>query len=112
MAGERRVESAREFQTEEPADEMRELAIKINGLLKGQSNNYFLVTMTPGANSTVIPVEFARVGSYANFSPTSQSAADAIALGFVFTVVTDGQITVNHDADAATDRTLGVTLVG
>lgn len=112
MPGERRVEYPREFQEGLEAESIRELANKLTNALKGQTNNYFLTELTPNETITVITVDFARVGSYANFSPTSPGAAVAIAAGVVWATVENGKITINHDSSAETGRTLGVTLVG
>ena len=53
MADERRVETVREFLTDRAEDLLRELGLTVNGLLKGQSNNYFLVTLTEGISTEI-----------------------------------------------------------
>lgn len=84
----------------------------MRGLLQGKSNNYFNVELTPDETKTVVAVNYARAGGVANFNPTSQGAATAIALGFIWTTVENGQFTVHHNSSSAKGRTVGVTLVG
>lgn len=112
MADENRVAEPRVFQESLPEEQLRELSTVVRALLQGKSNNYFNVELTPDETTTVVLVEYARVGGIANFHATSQGAATAISEGVVWTTVENGNFTVHHDSSSAAGRTLGVTLVG
>ena len=108
MTHERRVHYVQTFQADEPEDHLRELSNKVNGLLKGQTNNWYNVTLEADATETTIEVEYARTGAMAMCVATSANAAGLAC----WTVVGEGTITVHHPSGIATDRTVGVLLVG
>jgi hypothetical protein len=114
MSGERRVQTVREFMESSVEDHIRELASSINGLKKGQSNNYWLVDLETGAETT-FALEYARIGSLAIVSPTNTRGADVISNGFTWAEVQNGRIVIHHDSDddpSAGARSVGVLLVG
>lgn len=109
MAGENRHSYVRQFITGRQEDHLRELSQIANNALKGKTNNFFRVTLTPDEIETVVDVEFASVGAVATLTAISASAS---AAGGVWTEVQTGLIRIHHDADPATDRTFGVVLTG
>jgi hypothetical protein len=109
MGNERRVQAVYERYEGETSEHIRKLAQSLNGLLKGQANNYFDVTLVPGETETEVRVEYARPGAMASLSAASASAA---ATAGVWTEVLHGVIVVHHDNSEATDRRFVVVLVG
>ena len=99
----------------EHADEKehrRLMAQALNGLLEGQSNNGFKMTLTPGGTGTL----YNRIGIAATsvpvLTPMTASAAQALAAGTVWATVTRGALTIHHGTGIGTDLTFGVALIG
>ena len=91
-------------------EHLRKLALAVQGLMRGQSNNLETVTLTPEETTTELLVDGVTANTAALLSPRSASAAAAI--GSVWTECTSGVVVIHHDADPATDRNFSITLVG
>lgn len=90
----------------------RKIALVVNEVLAGKSNNGFAVTLAANATETV--VERARVTGESRvvLMPTSASGAAALGTGNLWAETAQGRITLHHDSDAATDRTFDAIIVG
>ena len=95
----------------DPKEHIRKVAQVANQLQKGQGNSSFKVSLAANEATTTVLVSFARGDQIALFSPQDQATAAAIASGFIWTVVTDGRITIHHDSTIS-QRALGVCLFG
>jgi hypothetical protein len=93
-------------------EHLRKISNIVNDLQKGRGNNHFDVTLVANATQTTIVVDWANAQSLATFHARSASAAQAIAAGAVWTEVNKGEIVIHHDSQPATDRQLGVVLIG
>ena len=103
---------APKFWADRPEEAMRKLANVLDGVMKGQQNNDFSVTLrgTPEV-TTAVSVEFSRTGLHAILSPTNAAGALDFSLGTTYAVAGNGSITIHHAAGAA-DRSYGVILQG
>lgn len=112
MANEQRVKQIPEADFGQPEEHIRRICQLINGLVEGQGNNHYVVTLTPNAVVTRIIAHKASKLSAVQLSPMSAAAAMAMSAGAVYATVEQNEITLNHDSDAATDRIFGVVLNG
>lgn len=108
----RRVEEVPQFLEGRENELLRKLSQSVNDLQKGRGNFHFSVTLRPNALTTEVLVEYADSSHVVDFSPASASSATAIAAGVVWAEATTGKIVIHHDSQVATDRKLGVLLVG
>lgn len=90
----------------------RQLALAIDGLMFGRSNNVLDVTVD--ANQTSTTVEDSRIGvnSVAICIPTTANAAAITAPYRDFTSPVNGSMSLLHASDANADKTYKVILVG
>ena len=104
--------TAPEYWTGRPEELARKTAQVLNGVMQGQTNNAFAVTLrgTPEV-TTDITVEFSRSTQLAAVVPKSAAAAADYALGTTYAVAGNGTITVHHAA-GGTNREYGVVLQG
>lgn len=77
------------------------IATTINEMMKGRANN--LGSATLGASTTTSIVEDPRITSSTKVFLAPASATAAAAAPYV-SAVGEGQFTITHDSDAATDR--------
>ncbi len=105
-------QTAPEFWAGRPEELARKQAQVLNGVLRGQTNNVFVVTLrgTPEV-TTVVTAEFSRSTQVAALVPKSSAAAVDFALGTTYAVAGNGSITINHEPGAS-DREYGVVLQG
>jgi hypothetical protein len=97
----RRTQTTPEFWSQQDADageHIRKIAQSVNGILMGQTNNHFTITLEAGVEPLTVPFSSAKTGASVLLFPQN---ADASALGGVYaTASTDingnGQVTVNH----------------
>jgi hypothetical protein len=95
----------------ERADEhRRKLAQAINALLAGKSNNHFTTTLRANQITTEVQFTESRAGVVPLLVPLSASAALTIAN--FWTEPQDKKVIIHHDSSAATDRQVGVVIVG
>jgi hypothetical protein len=92
------------------AEHRRKLAGAVNGLLKGQLNNHYEVTLTPDETTTELVDPNITAETGALLSPLSASAA--LALANLYSVPTVGSVTFHHDSTSDTDRTFRIFLFG
>lgn len=97
---------------EDEAEHRRKMALAIDQLLAGKSNNVLDITLTPNATETVVSRDRVCCDTRVSLTPKSASAAAAIGNGTLWVEVTFGTITIHHDSTADTDRLFGATLVG
>lgn len=98
--------------TEGMQEHIRKVAIVVNEILAGKSNNVFDVTLTPNATETVVTRERTSMDSRVSLTPKSATAAAAIGAGAVWVETTVNRITIHHDSQPDADRTFGATVVG
>jgi hypothetical protein len=108
---ERRLEPVDEFHRG-PEEMLRNLAQRVNQILRGQGNNHYRVTLVPNATVTEVIATDAVADSQAPFHPESASAATAIAAGVVWTECTMGKVLIHHDSQPDTDRQIGLRVHG
>ena len=105
-----RSEVAPEF-WHESREHSRKLAQVINGILDGQTNNHFLVTLDVGTTETTVPFPPARSGASVLLFPQNASAATLARLSDVFASGSDGVVTVSHGT-AAGGESYSLVIVG
>lgn len=98
--------------TKEQAEEWsRKVAITVNQLLLGRSNNVVRFTLTPDATSTEVLLQGTTSETSFQLTPQSASAGTAVAAG-LWVEKKIGVVIVHHDADPATDRDFSATFTG
>ncbi len=107
MAIGRRVETLPERYDGEVSEHARKIAQTVNGILKGQQNNYYTVTLPAGEGSIEQLVEYARVGMVGFTAPAGSAAVGSSA----WVDVQQGKF-VLESASSEVDRTFAVLLVG
>jgi hypothetical protein len=112
----RRTQTTPEFWSQEDAaagEHIRKIAQSVNGILMGQTNNHFTITLEAGVEPLTVPFSSAKTGASVLLFPQN---AGASALGGVYaTASTDvngnGQVVVNHDA-ADGGETFSLVVIG
>jgi len=104
-----RYPTIQRFQEKLEADLLRKAVQAINGVLNGQTNNHFRVTLTAGTDQTIIEApDVASSLAAAVFS----SMSDSVTGEEIWIEVGNGTFTVHHEELAGTDRMIGVTIHG
>jgi len=93
-----------------PEEHARKIALILNEVLVGKTNNFFNVTLTPDATSTEVERERVNIDSKVSLTPSSASAASA--LSSLWVQVTFGRIIIHHDSQPDTDRSFAATVIG
>ena len=113
------MSSEAEHRTEQPPlywqrpDEFfRKLSLSIRGILRGETNNHFTVTLDPGTDCTEILYPSARPGLSVQITAQNQVAAAFQRANDVWGESTTGMVKVCHDASAAGTERFGVVVVG
>lgn len=91
----------------------RRLAIAINGIIDGRTDNYGSVTLTASTATTVVTE--ARVTDFSTvvLTPrTANAAAELGAGGMYVSAMTDGSFTITHANNAQSDRTFDYSWSG
>jgi hypothetical protein len=107
----RRTQTTPEFWSPEESDSgehIRKIAQSVNGILMGQTNNHFTITLEFEETSTTVPFSSAKTGASVLLFPQN---AGASALGGVYATASDGQVTVNHDV-AAGGESFSLVVIG
>lgn len=91
-------------------EQIRKITLIQREMLAGKTNNYFDVTLAANASETIIDRERVNIDSKVSLTPTSATAAAALASLWVS--VSFGRITIHHDSNAATDRIFACTVIG
>jgi hypothetical protein len=97
---------------ENEEEHRRKIAIILDQVLIGKTNNVLDVTLTPDATETLVTRDRVCCDTNVSLTPKSASAAAALASGELWVESTKGQITIHHDSSSDTDRLFGATLVG
>jgi len=95
-----------------PAEHLRRVAQAINGLLDGQGNNHFTITLDANSLTTQVLYVPVNINTAVQLTPASATAATAVGAGVVWYDVTSGVITIHHDSTADTDRKFAVLVNG
>ncbi len=95
---------------ESPDELYRLLSQGIRGLLDGETNNTFVVTLD--TNSTTTTVTDPRVGITTVALMTPQSATAAGEMTSVWVTVTEAVLTIHHPSTGIADRVWGVAIFG
>ena len=98
-----RTESPPEF-WHEPGEHSRKIAQAVNGILNGQTNNTFLVTLEESTNQSIVQFPPARAGGSALLFPQNSSAAALARTTDVFATTTAGQVIITHGAAVGGER--------
>jgi CDP-diacylglycerol pyrophosphatase len=86
------------------ANTNRQLAERVNQVVKGRTDNYGTFTLTPSTTTTTVNDPNVSENSTVNFMPTTANAAGAIATTYIGTIA-NGSFTVTHANNAQVDRT-------
>lgn len=89
----------------------REIAERVNSLIRGKSNNVTTVTLTAGGTSTTLTDARIGVNSFIGLTPTTANAATATANVRV-SAKTNGSATLTHSNTADVDKTFDVVIIG
>ena len=89
----------------------RQLAIVVNNVLAGKTNNTGSLTITANAATTTLTDSRIGANSVIVLMPTTANAAGAIA-NIYFTAFVEGSCTVNHSNNAQVDRTFRYAVIG
>jgi len=92
-----------------PEEHLRELALILNEVLIGKTNNMIRITLDADSETTIIERDRVNIDTVVGLTPQTTSAAQVTDL---WVETTYGRITVHHNSDAAEDRTFGAVLVG
>ena len=105
-----RSEYAPEF-WHEGQEHSRKLAQAVNGILNGQMNNAFTVTLDAGETSTTVPFAPAKAGGSALLFPRNNTASELARNTNVFATAELGEVTVSHGT-AAGGESFSLLIVG
>lgn len=90
-------------------EHLRELGVAVRGLMKGKSNNGFVVTLAADADETEVDVEWATSNAIVFLFPQTASAA---AEQGVWASTSNGAVLVHHSSSSETDRTFAMLVIG
>lgn len=90
-----RTESAPEF-WHESKEHSRKIAQAVNGILNGQTNNAFVVTLESGGTSTTVPFAPSRSGGSVLLFPQNDAAATLSRTQNVYAETRAGEVLVTH----------------
>lgn len=89
----------------------RQIAIVVNNVLSGKTNNTGTLTVTANAGTTTLTDSRIGANSVILLMPTTANAAAALA-NVYFTAFVDSSCTVNHANNAQTDRIFRYAVIG
>lgn len=95
-----------------PEEMGRKLSNSVRGILRGETNNHFTVTLDAGTDCTEIRYTSARPGMAIQITAQNQAAAAFQRVNDVWGTSETGLVKVCHDATAAGTETYGVVVVG
>lgn len=90
---------------------IEDMATAINELIDGGCGAVGLLTLTPGATSTVVENPLIRLDSVPVLVATTANAAAALATTYI-SAINRGSFTLAHANTATTDRTYRFSLSG
>ena len=95
-----------------PGEHARKIALAVNAIQTGQTNNHFALTLDPDATSTEILFTSVRVGTSAFLFPKTPQAAEALRTTDIWAIGETGKVVIHHDSASDSDRTFGCILIG
>ncbi len=91
----------------------RRLAIAVNGIIDGRTDNYGSATLTASTATTVVTESRVTGFSTIVLTPTTANAAAELGAGTLYvSAKADGSFTLTHANNAQTDRTFDYTWSG
>jgi len=90
----------------------RKLSESIRGVLRGETNNHFVVTLDASSDCTEVEYSTSRPGLSVLITPQNQDAAEFSRTNNVWGESSNGTVKVCHDATAAGTERYGVVIVG
>lgn len=96
---------------DDEARHRRQLAVVLNNMLQGKTNNTGTLTVTANAATTTLTDSRIGATSVILLMPTTANAATALA-NVYFTTFADGSCTVNHANNAQVDRIFRYAVIG
>jgi len=91
--------------------DLQRFALVLQQLAAGRSNATGVVTLTPGATTTVVQAASCAAGSGVWLFQRTANAAAALATTYV-SAVANGAFTLTHASNAQTDRTFFYACLG
>lgn len=91
---------------------LRKIADSTRGILKGQTNNHFTVTLEAAVSEVAIPYESARPGLSVIISPSNQQAAVFSRSNNVWCESEVGTVRVRYDGVPAGSERYGLVIIG
>lgn len=88
----------------------RDIAQRINQLLKGRINSTGRITLTPNVGSTEVERPYVSAESTVLLTPATANAAAAISTTYVVPI--SGSFTINHSNSAEADREFFFAVLG
>lgn len=107
-----RAQTVPEFWNFAPEEHARKLAVALNQVQRGVTNNHFKVTLEANETETEVMFTPIRAGSAVQLTPASESAAIAIANGVIWVETENEKAIIHHDASAETGRIFHLTFNG
>ena len=99
-----RAVTVTEFWEGSDPEHRRRLAVAINQLQKGISNNHFTVILEANETDTEVRHPPVRPGGTVQLTPASASAATSMATGAIWLETQTEKAIIHHDSTADTDR--------
>lgn len=90
----------------------RKLAQSVRGLLRGESNNHFTVTLEAGASETEIPYQSSRAGVSPVLTPLSEAGSAFLRTKTLWCEAQPGKVVVHHDPSATGEERFSLVIVG
>ena len=111
VTGERN-RSVPEFWRGKPEEHSRKLAQALNGMLDGQTNNQFTVTLEAGKTQTEVAFLPSRPEVAVLVTPQNQPAAALMRTTDVYAEADTGKVRIKHDASAVGTEKFSLIVVG
>jgi hypothetical protein len=107
-----RAQTVPEFWKGSEEEHRRKIAVGINMLMRGVTNNHFKVTLEADETTTEVLYPKVRPGAGVQITPGSASAAESFATGVIWVETEEGKAIIHHDSSAATDRSFHLAFFG
>ena len=105
-----RTESAPEF-WHDAKEHNRKIAQSVNGILNGQTNNIFVVTLEADTTSTTVQFPPARAGGSVLITAQDSTAATLARTSDIYAVSNSGEVEITHGT-ASGGETFSVLVAG
>jgi hypothetical protein len=101
------------FWSEGRQDEfLRKIAVSVRGILLGQTNNHFTVTLETAASEVAIPFTTTKIGVAVLITPANQEAANFALVNSVWSTAENGQAKVKYAGIATGTEQFHVVIIG